>query len=154
MVDKETFGLVGVKTRLPWLSLGRNMEQFDQSLDSRTARRLQAISDVEPLGILGVTLHLDDQGNDTEVEYWNAVATTAEPLEGFDSFQVPAGQWVVFTHQERLQQPQRQTWAATATELVLDQSLRPELLSIDHNEPGGLGCRDLWIPIEPETGPL
>ncbi|EOM75065.1 helix-turn-helix domain-containing protein [Rhodococcus rhodnii] len=151
--DKGPFRLVGFRAVVPIVALGRNdvMEQFERNIDPDAAERLVDISNVEPRGTLGVTEYLD--GRDDIVEYWHAVATTADAPEGVESKDVPAGRWVVFTGGGVFPEALQQLWATAATEWFPTHPYRwapgPQLLSITEDE-GDSGRGDLWIPVEPD----
>jgi AraC family transcriptional regulator len=151
---KNEFRLVGFRTQVPVIHLGRNetMEQFERGIDAAAAGRLEDISNVAPRGTLGVTAYLD--GRDDEVEYWHAVATTVEPPEGFDTVEVPAGKWVVLSAEGAFPEAMQQLWASAATEWFPANPYRwapgPQMLSVTADKTGDSGRGELWIPIEPE----
>ena len=156
IVNKDAFRVVGFRARVPLVALGRNetMERFEESIDPAASEKLEGISNVDPVGILGVTAYLDEQGEDTEVDYWHAVATTAETPEGFDSLEVPAGQWVVFTGEGVFPESMQQLWKTAGTEWFPANPYRwapgPQLLSVEDTDAGDVVRGQLWIPIEPE----
>jgi AraC family transcriptional regulator len=54
--------------------------------------KLQALSDLEPSGVLGVCAGMRSDGFD----YWIAAASTKECPDEFEKLDIPAAQWMVF----------------------------------------------------------
>lgn len=151
IVEKEAFRLVGFRTRVPLVHLGRNeeLEKFERNLDPETAAQRDALSDVEPTGVLAVTEYV--RGSDTEVDYWHAVATTAPAPAGADSMEVPASRWVVFTAEGEFPEALQHLWGTAAAEWFPANPYQwapgPQLLHVEEDDTGGFGRGELWIPI-------
>ena len=61
-------------------------------LPAETMTTLQALSNLEPSGVLGVCANMRDGGFD----YWIAAASTKDCPAGFEKLDIPAAQWAVF----------------------------------------------------------
>ncbi|WP_129660530.1 AraC family transcriptional regulator [Rothia uropygialis] len=157
IVNKEAFGLVGFRTRVPLIYEGPNqaIEQFEQNLDKAATDRLLAISDVDPTGPLAVTDNISERRIEgSEVDYWHVVATSQPAPEGFDRLDVPAGLWVVFETQGKSPEVLQYLWSDAATEWFPANPYRwargPEMLSVQTSGDGTQVSGQLWLPIEQE----
>ncbi|MDR1132680.1 MAG: GyrI-like domain-containing protein [Synergistaceae bacterium] len=93
-VDLDAFSVIGVKEFTSFEN-GENFIKIPQMwsrLPAETMTKLQALSDLEPSGVLGVCADMRDNGFD----YWIAAATTKECPAGFEKLDIPAAQWAVF----------------------------------------------------------
>lgn len=155
IVDKEAFGLVGLKTRVPLVYEGPNpaIEEFDRNLDPAVVHQLAAMSDTEPTGTLAVTDNVDEsRAEGSELDYWRAIATSQQAPEGFDYLPIPAGLWVIFETEGKFPEALQYLWADAATEWFPANPYRwapgPEMLSVQAEPDATHGRGQLWIPIE------
>ena len=94
IVNKEAFGLVGFKTRIPLIHKGPNpaIEEFERKFGPAEVHQLAAMSDIEPTGTLALTDNIVEQRTEgSELDYWHAVATSQPAPEGFNYLHVPVG---------------------------------------------------------------
>lgn len=83
-------------------------------------KRLKALSNTEPAGLLQVSADVDpDYTEGSELTYLHGVAVGEggdAGLEGLDVIEVPAGAWAVFRTEGEHPAALQRAWAATATE--------------------------------------
>jgi AraC family transcriptional regulator len=93
-VDLDAFSVIGVK-EFTSCGNGENFIKVPQMwsrLPVETMTKLQALSNLEPSGVLGVCANMRDNGFD----YWIAAASTKECPAEFEKLDIPAAQWAVF----------------------------------------------------------
>jgi AraC family transcriptional regulator len=93
-VDLDAFSVIGVKEFMSFEN-GENFTKVPQMwsrLPVETMTKLQALSNLEPSGVLGVCANMRDDGFD----YWIAAASTKECSPEFEKLDIPASQWMVF----------------------------------------------------------
>lgn len=158
IVKKAAFRLIGLKARVPLVHSGPNQAiiDFQRSLDPAVTKRMLEFADTDPSGSLSVTDNIDEQRTEgSNLDYWHAVASTQPAPEGFDSLEVPAGLWVVFTTEGKFPEVLQNMWADAATEWFPANPYRwapgPELLSVHVEAGGSHGRGELWIPIESQS---
>ncbi|MDI2034916.1 AraC family transcriptional regulator [Paenarthrobacter nitroguajacolicus] len=158
IVDKAAFRLIGKKARVPLVHEGPNQAiiDFQRSLEPTLTRQMLEWADTDPSGPLSVTDNIDEQRTEgSKLDYWHAVASTQAAPEGFDSREVPAGQWVVFEAEGKFPEVLQSMWADAATEWFPANPYRwapgPEMLSVQVEANGTHGRGQLWIPVERET---
>lgn len=157
IVDKPAFRVVGVKARVPLIHLGRNnaMEEFVEGIAPAVGDQIDALSDQEPRGVVGVCVSLDDsRAEGTDLDYWYAAVTSRSAPEGLEELHVPAGAWVVLTssgvaYPEGLQLMWRDAYAEWFPANAWRTRPGPELLRAEfHGD--GTADGELWLPVEPE----
>ena len=119
IVHKEAFNLVGFKKRITAQFEGVNpqMAELVQKLTPPVIAQLKALCDSEPRGILSVSANFSERtSQDSTLDQYLAVATTQQPLAGFDSLAVAAGSWAVFSVVGSYPQMVQQTWAKIFSE--------------------------------------
>lgn len=159
IVEKEAFRLVGPRTRVPLVQEGPNpaVIAFTKGLGRAVLEEVARLSDQEPRGVLSVTAGIDPAREEgSELDYYQAAATSAPAPEGMEVLEVPAGTWVVFPFEgpsgsfpESLQR----MWAdAFAQWFPSHPSYRtaegPELLRVEYGEDPTSAEGDLWLPVE------
>nr|WP_237683812.1 helix-turn-helix domain-containing protein [Nocardiopsis sinuspersici] len=159
IVDKEALRLVGPRARVPLVYEGENpaITEFVQGLGGEVHRELARLSDQEPRGVLSVSADIDLPAEEgSELDYYQAAATSAPAPEGMEVLRVPAGTWVVFPFEgpsgsfpESLQR----MWAdAFAQWFPSHPSYRikegPSILRVDYGQDPTSAEGDLWLPVE------
>ncbi|MFI6470763.1 GyrI-like domain-containing protein [Streptomyces sp. NPDC050516] len=159
VVEKEAFHLVGRKARVPLVHEGVNpaIAEFIRSVGQETALRIHHLSDQEPEGIVSACDDLDpSRAEGTELDYWHAALTRADPPEDLDSLLVPAGTWAVFENTGPFPQALQLLWRDVFTEWFPSNPYQsrpgPEILRTRPSEVGDTTDAVLWIPVE-RTGP-
>jgi AraC family transcriptional regulator len=156
ITDLPALRLVGHARRVPLVHEGVNpaIAEHVAGIPVEETRRLKALNDTEPSGVLAVSDDLDpDRAEGTELTYLHGVATTAHP-EGLDTIEVPAGTWAVFRTDGPYPAALQEAWAATATEWFPSQPWRlrpgPEVVAVRDLDPdAGTATCELWLPVEP-----
>ncbi|OOC53864.1 MULTISPECIES: helix-turn-helix domain-containing protein [Nocardiopsis] len=159
IVDKEALRLVGPRARVPLVYEGENpaITEFVQGLGGEVHRELARLSDQEPRGVLSVSADIGLPAEEgSELDYYQAAATSAPAPEGMEVLRVPAGTWVVFPFEgpsgsfpESLQR----MWAdAFAQWFPSHPSYRikegPSILRVDYGQDPTSAEGDLWLPVE------
>ena len=159
IVEKEAFRLVGHRARVPLVHEGPNpaVVAFTKGLGRAALEEVGRLSDQEPHGVLSVSAHVDPSREEgSELDYYQAAATSAPAPEGMEVLEVPAGTWVVFpfsgpsgSFPESLQR----MWAdAFAHWFPSHPSYRtaegPELLRVEYGEDPTAAEGELWLPVE------
>ncbi|MEV0442402.1 AraC family transcriptional regulator [Streptomyces spectabilis] len=155
IVDKDEFRVVGKKARVPLVHEGANpaIADFIRSIDAETLRRVAALSDQEPKGIVGVSDQLDpSRAEGTELDYYHGVVTCAEAPAGLDVLAVPAGAWAVFENSGPFPQALQHLWRDVFTQWFPSNPYRsrpgPEILRVNVSEDRARADARLWIPVE------
>lgn len=149
IVDRPALRLVGHSARVPLVHHGANphIQRHVAALPMEEHKRLKALGDAEPPGLLAVCDDLDpDRAEGAELTYLHGVAVSPDTEVPADLavIEAPAGRWLVVRTNARTLQ---KTWAATATEWFPANPWRlrpgPELV---------VGAAtELWLPIEPAS---
>ena len=159
IVDHPAFRLVGHAARVPLSHRGANpsIQQHIAALPQAEHRRLKALSNTEPAGLLAVSDDLDpDRTEGSELTYLHGVAVSLETTapDGLDAIEVAAGRWAVFRTEGPHPQALQETWAATATEWFPSNPWRlrpgPEIVAVlDRADDFSSATCELWLPVEP-----
>ncbi|MFE5809004.1 helix-turn-helix domain-containing protein [Streptomyces sp. NPDC056491] len=159
VVDRPDFSVVGLKARVPLVHAGPNQAIIDfvRGTDRQVLEDLEKLSDQEPHGIVAVCDDLDpSRAEGTELDYYQAVITSAAAPEGAEVLPVRAGTWAVFTTSGPAPQAIQELWRDVFTQWFPSNPYRsrpgPEILrtrmSADHTEADA----ELWLPVEREQG--
>lgn len=155
VVEKERFHVVGKKVRVPLVHEGVNprIAEFIRSVDGETMRRIAALSDQEPEGILGVSDNLDpSRAEGTELDYYHGVVTGAAAPEGLDGLAVPAGAWAVFENSGPFPRALQYLWRDVFTQWFPSNPYQsrpgPEILRTRLSQDAARADAELWIPVE------
>ncbi|BCL29559.1 GyrI-like domain-containing protein [Streptomyces aurantiacus] len=169
IVEKEQFRVVGRKIRVPLVHEGMNpaIADFIRGIDQDTLRRVGALSDQEPRGIVGVSDNLDpSRAEGTELDYYHGVVTGAAPPQDdgqdqdadLDSLTVPAGAWAVFESSGPFPQALQHMWRDVFTQWFPSTPYRsrpgPEILRTRLTPDAARADAELWIPVERVLVPL
>ncbi|MDF6020813.1 AraC family transcriptional regulator [Streptomyces sp. JH34] len=155
IVDKAAFRVVGRKARVPLVHEGANpaMADFIRGIGPDVMRRIAALADQEPSGIVGVSDQLDpSRAEGTELDYYHGAVTGAEVPEDMDALDVPAGQWAVFENSGPFPQSLQYLWRDVFTQWFPSNPYGsrpgPEILSVRLSPDGDRADAELWIPVE------
>lgn len=159
IVEKDAFSVVGLRTRVPLVHRGPNQAimSFVRGIDPEILYRLEKLSDQEPHGIVAVCDDLDpSRAEGTELDYYQAVITSAPAPEGTATLTVPAGTWAVFTTSGPAPQAIQELWRDAFTEWFPSNPYRtrpgPEILRTRLSADGTEADAELWLAVEPEQG--
>jgi AraC family transcriptional regulator len=159
VVDKPAFRVVGLKARVPLVHSGPNRAIIDfvRGIGPQTLERLESLSDQEPQGIVAVCDDLDpSRAEGTELDYYQAVITSAPAPEGMSALDVPAGAWAVFTTSGPAPQAIQELWRDVFTQWFPSNPYRsrpgPEILRTSLSTDGTEADGELWLPVEEARG--
>ncbi|MFB6777337.1 GyrI-like domain-containing protein [Streptomyces sp. NPDC056352] len=155
IVEKEEFRVVGKKARVPLVHEGVNaaIADFIRGIGPETLRRITALSDQEPEGIVGASDQLDpSRAEGSELDYYHGVVTHAEAPEHMDVLAVPAGMWAVFENSGPFPRALQYLWRDVFTQWFPSNPYRsrqgPEILRVRPTQDGAQADAELWIPVE------
>ncbi|MFD8276390.1 AraC family transcriptional regulator [Streptomyces flaveolus] len=159
ILDKKEFRVVGRKARVPLVHEGVNpsIAAFIRGIGPEPLRRLAALSDQEPEGVVGVSDQLDpSRAEGTELDYYHAVVTGADAPEDMDVLEVPAGAWAVFESSGPFPLALQYLWRDVYTQWFPSNPYRsrpgPEILRVRVSEDGAQADAEVWIPVERAVG--
>ncbi|MBT1183563.1 AraC family transcriptional regulator [Streptomyces sp. CJ_13] len=159
ITDKEEFRVAGKKARVPLVHEGPNpaIAAFVRSIGPETLRRVQALSDQEPAGIVAVSDRLDpSRAEGTELDYYHGAVTGAEVPPDLDVLTVPAGSWAVFESSGPFPQTLQYLWRDVFTQWFPSNPYLsrpgPEILRVRLSPDGASADAELWIPVERAAG--
>ncbi|MFI0816194.1 GyrI-like domain-containing protein [Streptomyces sp. NPDC021098] len=155
VVEREQFHVVGKKARVPLVHVGVNpaIAAFIRGIDEETLRRITALSDQEPEGIVAVSDDLDpSRAEGTELDYYHGVVTGSAGPEDLDTLTVPAGTWAVFGNSGPFPQALQYLWRDVFTQWFPSNPYQsrpgPEILRTRLSPDGAEADAELWIPVE------
>ncbi|GAA4570081.1 AraC family transcriptional regulator [Micromonospora coerulea] len=154
IVTKEAFHLVGRKARVPLVHEGMNpaIVAFIRGIDPETVRRVEALSDQEPRGIVNVSDNLAGSREEgTELDYWHGVVTGADAPEDLDALPVAAGTWAVFVASGPFPRAVQHLWRDVFTQWFPSNPYEsrpgPEISKVRVSADGEQADAELWIPV-------
>ncbi|MEV0371705.1 AraC family transcriptional regulator [Streptomyces sp. NPDC050636] len=155
VVEKEQLRVVGKKVRVPLVHEGVNpaIADFIRGIDHDTMRRITALSDQEPEGIVGVSDNIDpSRAEGTELDYYHGVVTRSAVPEDLDVLTVPAGTWAVFENSGAFPQALQYLWRDVFTQWFPSNPYQsrpgPEILRTRLSQDAAHADAELWIPME------
>lgn len=159
IVEKDVFRLIGHRTEVPIVHEGHNsaMADFVSSIGSAELKRLEALSDQEPRGIVSAVEPLDSSRSEgSSVDYLHGVVSASPATEGLAERLVPAGKWAVFPTSGKAPEAAQYLWRDVFTEWFPSNPYRsiagPEILRTELSADGTEMSCELWIPVEHENG--
>ncbi|MBM0224841.1 AraC family transcriptional regulator [Micromonospora sp. ATA51] len=154
IVEKDDFRLVGRKARVPLVHEGMNpaIVAFIRSIGPETVRRMEALSDQEPKGIVNVSDDLAGSREEgTELDYWHGVVTGADAPDDMASLPVAAGTWAVFESSGEFPQALQYLWRDVFTQWFPSNPYQtrpgPEISKVRVSADGKRAEAELWIPV-------
>lgn len=159
LVEKDPFRVVGKKARVPLIHEGPNpaIAEFIRGIGREELDRIEALSDQEPAGLVGVSDQLDpSRAEGTELDYWHGAVSGAEPPEDLDALDVPQGTWAVFENEGEFPQALQYLWRDVFTQWFPSNPYAsrpgPEILRVRLSGDSKRAEAELWIPVERSTG--
>ncbi|MFF7291457.1 GyrI-like domain-containing protein [Microbacterium sp. NPDC008134] len=156
ITDHPATILAGHAVEVPLIHRGVNphIQQHIAGIAPEEHRRLKALSDAEPAGILAITADVEpDAPEGTPLTYLHGVAlqeSSTVPAD-LDVMPMPAGSWAVFAAEGPFPDTLQNLWAATATEWFPSNPwrLRPGPSIVRYLEfTGAHASCELWLPVE------
>ena len=154
IVAKDAFHLVGRKARVPLVHEGMNpaIVAFVRGIEPETVRRIEALSDQEPRGVVNVSDDLaGSRAEGSELDYWHGVVTGADVPEDLDGLPVAAGDWAVFETSGAFPQAVQYLWRDVFTQWFPSNPYEsrpgPEISKVRVSADGKQADAELWIPV-------
>lgn len=155
IVDKDAFRLLGHATVVPIVHEGRNpaIADFVAGIGTDELRRLEALSDQEPRGIVAAVDNIDpSRAEDTRVDYLHGVVSSSSAPEGTTERAVPAGTWAVFAGRGKAPEAVQYLWRDVFTQWFPSNPYRsvpgPEVLRTELSADSTEMSYELWLPVE------
>ncbi|MFC4145791.1 AraC family transcriptional regulator [Micromonospora mangrovi] len=154
IVAKDAFHLVGRKARVPLVHEGMNPDivAFVRGVEPATVRRIEALSDQEPRGVVNVSDNLvGDRAEGSELDYWLGAVTGADVPGDLDTLPVAAGDWAVFATAGEFPQAVQHLWRDVFTQWFPSNPYEsrpgPEISKVRVSADGRHADAELWIPV-------
>ena len=157
IVEKGAFKIVGFKKRVPIMFKGINpeIEKMTELLTPEVIKKLKALSNVEPTGIINASANfsegrMEERG---ELDHYIGVATTSEETTGFDVLETEAGTWAVFESIGPFPETLQNIWGRIYSEWFPTSGYEarkgPEILWNENPDTGNPKYRsEIWIPVK------
>ncbi len=160
IVEKPTFSIIGIHDRIPLLYEGMNMEvvRMWESLSAEDIEALDALSDIEPYGLLDAVLLpcVEQQHEGTLIDYYIGVASTKPSSSQWRVLPVAASKWGVFLVRGAFPQSLNEVWERVYSEWMPTVGYQvnegPHLVWTEYEDmdAADFAC-ELWIPITKNT---
>lgn len=155
IVEKGAFFIIGLRKRITLIYEGVNPQILAmwESLTEDDIRSLDALSDVEPQGLLNVVTNpAEGREEGTQLDNFVGVATTAAEFEHWAVLPVPAATWAVFRASGAFPQVLQDTWARIYTEWFPMSGYEvingPEMVWTESSDmPMTDSSHEIWIPV-------
>lgn len=155
IVEKGPFHIVGLKKRIALIYEGVNPEAAEmfKSLTEDDIRSLKAMSDVEPQGLLSVSVNFTEGREEgTQLDQFVGVATTQSHSDQWSILPVKASMWAVFTVKGEFPKALQDTWARIYAEWFpisgYEISEGPEMVwTASKDTPLTDYHNEIWIPV-------
>lgn len=157
IIEKESFGIVGMMKRVPIQFDGVNPEiaSMWKSLTSEDIGELKQLSNVEPQGLISASVNfsegrMEEKG---ELDHYIGVATSSKEFpERFAQLEVPAMTWAVFEAVGPFPETLQQVWGRIYSEWFPSASYEvargPEILWNEGKDVSSPNFRsEIWIPV-------
>ena len=155
VVQKEAFRIVGRTARVPIVHQGMNesLVAFIRGLGRPEIERIEALTDGEPAGILGVSAHLSPGREEgSEFDYTHGVVSSQAAPPDLDTIEVVAGTWAVFASSGEFPLAIQYLWRDVFTQWFPSNPYAtrpgPEILRTRLSPNGTHADGELWIPVE------
>lgn len=157
IVEKESFKLVGFKKRVPIIFDGINPEiaKMIERLTPEVIKRLKALSNVEPSGIISASTkfsegRMEERG---ELDHYIGVATSSDETAEFDVLIIEASTWEVFEAIGPFPDTLQNVWGRICSEWFPSSGYEaidgPEILWNESKDTENPKYRsEIWIPVK------
>ena len=153
--EKPEFRIVGIMKRVPLIYEGMNPEiaAMWKTLDDDTINSLNALSTVEPTGLIQASTNFSEGRLDGgELDHYIGVATTRETPEHLARLEVRASTWAVFESVGPFPETLQNLWGRIYSEWFpltnYEQAAGPEILWNENMDTDSPTFRsEIWIPV-------
>jgi AraC family transcriptional regulator len=157
IVEKGPFKIAGFKKRVPIIFKGINPEiaKMNELLTPEVIRRLKALSNVEPTGIISASTNfsegrMEEKG---ELDHYIGVATSSDETAEFDVLKIEAGTWAVFESIGPFPETLQNIWGRIYSEWFPSSGYEavegPEILWNESPDTENPKYRsEIWIPVK------
>lgn len=156
VIEKEAFAVVGRYKRVPIVFEGVNPDiaAMWASLDGQSIQALKALSNTEPRGMIGASIHfsegrMEEKGS---LDHYIGVATTLDSGGDFHRLEVAAGTWAVFESVGPFPETLQNIWGRIYSEWFPTSGYElapgPEILWNEGPDTTLANFRsEIWIPV-------
>jgi len=157
IVEKDSFNLVGYKKRVPIVFKGVNPEivKMTELLTLEVIKKLKAISNLEPAGIISASVNFSEERMDEkgELDHYIGVATSSDEIVEFDVLKIDACTWAVFESIGPFPETLQNVWGRIYSEWFPSSGYEaiegPELLRHDSPDTSNPQYKsEIWIPVK------
>ncbi|CAM3931078.1 AraC family transcriptional regulator [Alkalicoccus chagannorensis] len=154
--EKPAFRLIGKMERVPIVFEGENehISAMWKKMTQEEMAQLQALSDMEPSGIIQATADFSEGRMEEEgdVSHYIGVVSSRKAPEPFSEREVPAGTWAVFTAKGSFPEALQETWGRIYSEWFpssgYEQTGGPEMLWSEQEDTTDPAFHsEIWIPV-------
>lgn len=154
---KPLFRIAGIKkrTHIQFEGVNPEIEAMWKSLDEQKIEDLKQLSNMQPSGIIQASVNFDEGRMEEkgQLDHYIGAATTKEIPDKWDSLEVHAATWAVFSVMGPFPKALQDTWGRIYSEwfpsVNYELTEGPEILSIrdkDLSQPV-VRC-EIWIPVK------
>ncbi len=155
IIEKGAFYIIGLKKRITLIYEGVNPEASEmfKSLTENDIRNLKAMSDVEPQGLLSVSVNFSEGREEgAQLDQFVGVVTTQSHSNQWSVLPVQASTWAVFTVRGEFPKVLQDTWARIYAEWFpiseYELNAGPEMLWTENKDmPLTDYHNEIWIPV-------
>ncbi len=155
IIEKEAFKIVGIMKRVTLIYNGVNPEiaAMWQSLTMDDIQELKQLSNVEPMGLLSVSTNFSEGRREGgALDQYIGVATDKEDHDRWESLQIPAFTWAVFTASGPFPQTLQNIWGRIYSEWFPTSGYEsiegPEILWNEGKDVDSPNFKsEIWIPV-------
>ncbi|MFZ7131233.1 MAG: AraC family transcriptional regulator [Eubacteriales bacterium] len=157
IVEREPFKLVGFKRRVPIVFEGINPEiaKMTELLTPEVIKRLKAISNVEPKGIISASTNFSEERMEGkgELDHYIGVATSSNETAEFEVLEMDANIWAVFESIGPFPETLQNVWGRIYSEWFPSSGYEavegPEILWNESPDTGNPKYKsEIWIPVK------
>lgn len=155
--DKSPFRIAGIKKRVPLIFEGVNpeIEKMLDQLDEQAIQELKELSNTEPSGIINASVNFDEGRMEEkgELDHYIGAATTKNVPDDWESLEVAATSWAVFTAKGPFPETLQDVWGRIYSEwfptVNYEISEGPEILRMIDKDTSLPDVRsEIWIPVK------
>jgi len=155
IIEKDRFRIAGMKERIKLVYEGVNPQIDDmwKQLSEQDIIELKKLSNIEPSGIILGSANFEGGRNEgSELDQYIGAATTLQVPPRWETLEVEAGMWAVFTAVGSFPEALQELWARIFSEWFPSSDYEiargPELLWNEDEDTSNPNYRsEIWIPV-------